>query len=184
MRGHTTAVDYRTSLGGDVALFPVDIDLPSFSPLGTTDRVVFALKLISGEIVGETTRASSEEMVVSLPELSPTFKLLAQLAMIEQTPEDDRWPDAVWPDAQAFEDAQTFIRRLPLHLIPLPEISLADDGEINFLWQSDGVHVDLGFYGTGTCSYFARGEDGRRIHGEDAPAPEGLPLEITTLLTA
>jgi hypothetical protein len=123
-------------------------------------------------------------MVVSLLEPSPVSKLLAQLATLQQTPQDDRWPDAVWPEAQAFEDAQTFIRRLPLNIIPLPKISLADDGEVNFLWQRDSVHVDLGFYGTGTCSYFARGEDGRRMHGEDVPASEGLPLEITTLLTA
>ncbi len=96
---------------------------------------------------------------------------------------EERWPGAVWPDAQAFGDADTFIRRLPLASIPMPEIGLADDGEVNFLWESDGVHVDLGFYGTRTFSFFARDGDGAGIHGEDVPASHGLPREITALLT-
>ncbi len=137
-----------------------------------------------GEVAGEITQASHEEMVVSLLEPSPLSKLLAQLATLEQTPEDERWPDGIWPDARAFADARTFIGRLPLPEIPLPEITLADDGEVNFFWKSDSVHVDLGFYGTGTCSYFARGKDGCRLYGDAAPASEGLPPEITALFTA
>ena len=156
----------------------------SFLPLGATYIVLATIEPFSGGVAGEITQASYEETVVSLLEPSPLSKLLAQLVTLQHTPEDERWPSAIWPDAQAFTDAQTFIRRLPLNVIPLPEISLADDSEVNFLWQSDDVYVDLGFYGTGTCSYFARGKDGRRIHGDDAPASEGLPSEITTLFTA
>ena len=70
----------------------------------------------------------------------------------------ERWPAAEWPSGRAFEDARTFIHALPVSSIPLPHLSFADDGEINFLWNQDGIHIDLGFYGTGTYSYFARGK--------------------------
>ena len=60
---------------------------------------------------------------------------------------------------------------------------MANDGEINFLWESDDVYVDLGFYGTGTYSYFARGKNGQGIHGEDVPASKGLSVEIVELFS-
>ena len=179
------ATGYSNVLIGTGVPLTGDADLASSCLLSETIYVVLAtIEPFSSGVVGEITQASQKEMVVSPLEPSPLLKLLVQLITLQYTSEDERWPDAIWPNAQAFADAQTFIRRLPLNVIPLPEISLADDGEVNFLWQSDGVHVDLGFYGTGTCSYFARGKDGRRIHGDDAPASEGLPSEIITLFTA
>ena len=113
---------------------------------------------------------------------SPAHRLLKKLEALRETPEEDRWPD--WPDAQAFEDARAFVLRLPLTSIPLPDIGLADDGEVNFLWKDGGVHVDLGFYGTHTFSYFAQGKDGRKIYGEEARVSEGLPAKIIALLVA
>ena len=109
--------------------------------------------------------------------------LFAQLEKFKKTPQKERWPGATWPTAQAFRDAAIFIRKLPLDSIPMPYIGLADDGEVNFLWKKDGVHVDLGFYGTRTYTYFAHGKDGHPIDGEDIPASEGLPSEIVELFT-
>ena len=110
--------------------------------------------------------------------------LLAQLEKLKKTPKKERWPGATWPTAQAFRDAAIFIRKLPLDSIPIPDMGLADDGEVNFLWKEGGVHVDLGFYGTRTYTYFARGKDGRPIDGENILASEGLPSEIVELFTA
>ncbi len=109
--------------------------------------------------------------------------LLAQLEEIEQTPEEERWPEGRWPTSQAFRDAEIFISKLPLDSIPIPDMGLADDGEVNFLWKEGGVHVDLGFYGTRTYTYFARGKDGRPIDGENILASEVLPSEIVELFT-
>ncbi len=109
--------------------------------------------------------------------------LLDQIKKLEQTPEEQRWPEATWPDAQAFKDAEIFARKLPLNEIPVPDVGLADDGEVNFLWKQGDVHVDLGFYGTGAYSYFAQGEDGRSHEGEEISASEGLPREIVALFT-
>ena len=91
--------------------------------------------------------------MVAQSETSP----IQQLETHRKIRDNKRWPGAIWPDDKAFEDAQTFISCIPLELIPKPEIRLADDGEINFLWQSEDIHIDLGFYGTGSlfllCSH-------------------------------
>ncbi len=107
--------------------------------------------------------------------------LLAQLKEFEKTSVEERWPDATWPSVQAFRDAEIFIRKLPLDSIPMPNIGLADDGEVNFLWDHDGVHVDLGFYGTGSYSYFACGKTGNKIYAEDALVSDDFPGEILAL---
>ena len=108
--------------------------------------------------------------------------LLRQLDQIQVTPQAERWPATNWPSERAFADAGTFIRTLPTGLVLSPSIGLADDGEVNFLWDHDGLHIDLGFYGTGAFSYFARAQDGRRLYGNDLPADCGLPAELAGLV--
>ena len=110
--------------------------------------------------------------------------LITKLEAYRGMPEEDRWPAATWPTDQAFNDAYTFIEYLPLSPIPAPEVSLADDGEINFLWKNESIYIDLGFYGTGTYSYFARGKDGQSILGENVSALRGLPDKLKALLSA
>ena len=108
--------------------------------------------------------------------------LIARLDALQNIPVSVRWPGADWPHPQAFADAHAFIAGLPEDPIPFPNVGLADDGEVNFLWDHDGVHIDLGFYGDGCFSYFARRTDGQAIHGEDVPAHTGLPDALKRLL--
>ena len=115
---------------------------------------------------------------------SEQWGLLWQLHTIQNTSESDRWPGADWPSEQAFEDARLFIRHLPPVAIRLPNMRLADDGEMNFLWKEDGIHIDLGFYGTGAFSYFARTRDGEKFYGDDVPASQGLPHALVNLVRA
>ena len=72
----------------------------------------------------------------------------------------------------------------PYRDIPIlsPHLSFADDGEINFLWNQDGIHIDLGFYGTGTYSYFARGKHDEGFYEDDIPASDGLTGSLVALL--
>ncbi len=63
-----------------------------------------------------------------------------------------------------------------------PHISLADDGEVNFTWSQGGVWIDLGFYGTGTFSYYARDEEGKEMFGDDMPVMSPFPDDLRTLL--
>ena len=108
--------------------------------------------------------------------------LIRRLDALQRTPELERWPAAEWPSEQAFADARAFIQRLPTGPILMPDMGLADDGEVNFLWKSDAVHIDLGMYGTGAFSYFARTGDWQRFYGDDCPVAHGLPVEIANLI--
>ena len=110
------------------------------------------------------------------------WTLLRRLDEIQNTPVPDRWPGAAWPTEQAFADARLFIQCLPPIPIRLPSIGLADDGEVNFLWKLNEVHIDLGFYGTRAFSYFARAQDGEKFYGDDIPASQGLPHSIENLI--
>ncbi len=115
--------------------------------------------------------------------MSPaTRKLLATLDVLAR-PNSERWPGAVPPDPRAFRDARAFVLQLPNALTHLPDIGLAHDGEVNFLWQDDvGLHVDLGFYGSGTFSYFARDQQGKEYLGNEWRAADGLPSDLAALL--
>ena len=123
--------------------------------------------------------------VLMVDQAMPTlgqFELFRRLNEEEARPESERWPAADPPCKQAFADARSFICRLPLCPIRLPDIGVADDGEVNFLWDGDGVYIDLGFYGTGDYSYFALDEDGQKFHGDDVPATGILPAELVNLI--
>ena len=117
--------------------------------------------------------------------MTPSPQLLQMTRRLEQlrsTPENERWPSGELPDDAAFHDARMFLDHLPFPLAALPRVSLADDGEANFAWDSEGVHIDLGFYGTGTYSYYARGSDGQEHFGDEVPEASSLPTDLDALL--
>ena len=113
----------------------------------------------------------------------PVFlPLLERLSDLHSTPEAERWPGVDWPTEAAFEDAISFTERLPIRMKVAPHISLADDGEVNFTWSQDGIWIDLGFYGTGTFSFYARGKDGKDLFGDDKLVMSPLQNELVALL--
>ena len=178
---HTTAGDYGMPLAapppyGFIGNWPESERSPE-----STDTDSYSGRLFGVPVEVDTAGEFSGNEIVSFFEHVLRFTLLARLDALRRTPESERWPGADWPAAAAFEDAAEFIRKLPLALIPLPGITFADDGEINFLWKDAGVHVDLGFYGTNTYSCFARARDGRKFHGDAISPSSGLPPEVRTL---
>ncbi len=91
-------------------------------------------------------------------------------------------PGAETPTTAAFTDATAFAGQLPRPLSEMPHISLADDGELNFAWNGGPIYIDLGFYGTGTYSYFARDRRGQKHHGDDIPAKGPIPDNLMKTL--
>ena len=144
----------------------------------------FTTKAFGEVVLGETADIPSESIVASQAGMSPTYRLIGRLRALFETLEEERWPSTTWPIQKALEDARAFISKLPLADIPEPEILFADDGEINFLWMGTNVHIDLGFYGTGTYSYFGHDGEGQEIQDENVLASDGLAEEIKTILTA
>ena len=58
---------------------------------------------------------------------------------------------------QAVNDSLRFIDLIPA-TVELPEVALADDGEINFFWRRDGLLIDIGFIGDGMMHYYVSDE--------------------------
>lgn len=58
------------------------------------------------------------------------------------------------PTEGAIRDAVLFIDLLP-ESITGPQVSIAADGEINFLWRSNDVYIDIGFFGDSRIDYYA-----------------------------
>ena len=110
--------------------------------------------------------------------------VLERIARLRGTSEDERAPWATWPDERAFEDAVTFVKAWSSNTIRMPDMGLADDGEVNFLWEGADMHVDLGFYGDGTFSYYARDGDRKEYTDDDVPAHVGLPKDLLAILKA
>ena len=92
-------------------------------------------------------------------------------------------PGADPPKPAAFTDAEAFAGQLPSPLSQIPHISLADDGELNFAWNGGPIYIDLGFYGTGTYSYFARDKGGHKHHGDKVPAGGPIPDNLMQILS-
>ncbi len=117
---------------------------------------------------------------------SPAFQMIRQLDDLIEIMESDAesCEFSRWPTKAAFDDARRFILKLPLTRIPMPEIRLAEDGEINFSWNNNGCFVDLGFYGTGAYSYYGHSGRGDEIMDEGNSVAKGLAYPIIKLLSA
>ena len=63
-----------------------------------------------------------------------------------------------------------------------PYISLATDGEINFLWMLPHLRLDLGFYGDGTYSYYGKTAVGDGFLVDDASVCTPLPEQLLQLI--
>lgn len=87
-------------------------------------------------------------------------------------------------EKRAIEDAQKFMynrEHLDICHPCVPNISWSNDGELNFWWDDAEIYVDLGFYGDGTYSLYAKAGDKEWVI-DDAPADETLPGEILEYL--
>ena len=145
-------------------------------------RVFMSLRLHSSVPLAQF-RCQPETQTAQVITWEPVIlPLLERLAKLRSTPDCERWPDADWPAEAAFQDAGKFTEGLPVPLTSAPYISLADDGEVNFAWAREGMRIDLGFYGTGTYSYYARDKEGEEFFGDDISASSPIPKELAALL--
>lgn len=63
--------------------------------------------------------------------------------------------DDLTPSRESVFQASTYIEKLP-HFLPLPEASVAADGEIILFWKDDDFYLDVGFRGNDNIVYFGR----------------------------
>ncbi len=97
----------------------------------------------------------------------------------------DGWngPESVAPTRATIKEAETFARYLfGIGSIVPPYISASGDGEVNFYWKTSDWVIDLGFFGDGLYSYYARFENGHEILEDGASLNKPLPQKIVELI--
>ena len=127
------------------------------------------------------------DVLSAVPEMSEALtrdRVLDHIRRLRSAPEAVQPPWAESPAESTFNDAKEFVTAWPSVKLLMPDVGLADDGEVNFLWKGRELHVDLGFYGDGTFSYFARDRDGVRYADDDVAAGCGLPEKLIAILKA
>lgn len=136
---------------------------------------------ISG-IPSETTDPMIDSLGGGQQRSTERDNVIARIRVFGNYTEGWNRPDSLAPSRETINDAEKFARSLDLSSIHLPHISAADDGEINFWWDVDGLSVDLGFLGDHSYSFFAKLPDGRKIIVDEAPISQPLPSKLLSYL--
>lgn len=156
----------------------------AFEFLAWHERLPISIALSPDQCSHLRSSTESEESQRARLQQELCSPLLTRLKIWRNIAEEDRPPDIDWPTEAAFEEADQFIRKLPLSSLPLLDMDIAEDGEINFLWDTDKIEIDLGFYGSRPCSYFARDKQtGRKMRDSGFDPEKGLPDELEALFT-
>ena len=90
------------------------------------------------------------------------------------------WGEAnsIPPNSNAILQARQFIALLPAGA-ELPQVSVAEDGEISFYWRSDSADIDVGIFGDDEIHYYANVENtGIDIDGSEPFSEQSLPKEL------
>lgn len=91
--------------------------------------------------------------------------------------------DAIAPSAATVNDAEHFaINTLPRAGFQLPIVTSAPDGEVNFSWKNQKGIIDLGFYGDGSYSYYAKLANGKEVISDDSSLHTPLPDEVLEII--
>lgn len=115
---------------------------------------------------------------------SPTKELFDRLSDLKTKYSVCSLPNSEPPCERAFQDARTFILKLPLSQIMKPTIHVASDGEVNFQWSGSDFQIDLGFYGNEKFSFYAAKEGRDPIFGDDVPVKGGIPEALVDFASA
>ena len=113
----------------------------------------------------------------------PDLSVIARIRTLATYPEGWKGAGSKAPTRRAAEDAESFARIFfGASNVVSPLINLGADGEINFYWKTPDVVIDLGFYGTGTYSYYAMRARGEAFAADDVMIDQPLPRILLDLL--
>ena len=91
---------------------------------------------------------------------------------------------SVPPKRESVEEAERFISIITKDNVLEPYISLAADGEINFYWKNDDFLLDIGFFGDGVYSLYAKVRSEQEIIEDDLSLEYPLPESVASLIRA
>lgn len=144
---------------------------------------------ISSDLHRRLGLASGQLFVAFESEREPTAsdKLDAKLLEYVELPYGWDGGDGRPASRAAYDDARGFLGHLKeLPELPLPSPQISPDGELGLYWRRPGVFADVGFYGDGTLSFYAKAH--REEFGSDAwdiakGVPPGLIRAVGHLAT-
>ncbi|HVJ54849.1 MAG TPA: hypothetical protein VM689_20485 [Aliidongia sp.] len=85
---------------------------------------------------------------------------------------------------EQFRAAILFVHHLYKHSLPMPHISIADDGEILFFGRSGGYYLDIGVQRDGTLSVFAKSPDDEDILIDGIQAESFISARLAKVIRA
>ena len=113
--------------------------------------------------------------------VSPTDLLSRRIRSIPYERRD--CPQSTAQTAAAVDDALRFAGLLPAGS-PVPHLSVADDGEINFFRRQEGLFIDVGFFGDNQIHYYVQVEALGIDVADSCPFDgESLPRDLIVALT-
>ena len=137
-----------TVVGSLAALAYIPVYEPERKPLDTT---------VVGELFFWCPHAATEIVPAEEQRDEPSGedKLHAELLSYLGLPEGWNGYEGEPASFDAVVDAINFLMMRPED-IPLPYPQIASDGEVGLYWRVGEVYAEVGFYGDGQCSYYAR----------------------------
>jgi len=72
----------------------------------------------------------------------------------------------VAPNEDAVMDAKAFLNSLDSEFASRASTLSPGDGEVLFQWRRGAAFIEVGFYGDGTISWYARNADGKSLHAD------------------
>lgn len=112
--------------------------------------------VLQGSFVGRAGAPTEPDRYPGQPqEPSDEDKLHAKLLSYLELQHDWDGCGSVPPSLDAVLDTIAFLGKRPRD-VPLPFPQIASDGEVGLYWRTGEVHIEIGFYGDGEASYYAR----------------------------
>lgn len=117
-------------------------------------------------------------------QISPLDSIMLSIRQMTEYEQDWDGYGALAPQVRAADDAEYFaIYNLHRGDMRTPKISAASDGEINFSWKNEKGLIDLGFFGDGSYSYYAKLSTGEEFISDESEIKEALPTELLKIIT-
>ncbi|QGG77746.1 hypothetical protein [Pseudomonas syringae] len=113
---------------------------------------------------------------------SPLIRIMIKIRQMAAYEANWDGYDSEPPSQAAVNDAERFAVSNLAHSVYLPRISAASDGEINFSWKNERGLIDLGFFGDGSYSYYAKAVSGKEYFSDSAPLTALLPAELLEIV--
>ena len=89
--------------------------------------------------------------------------------------------EGIAASSETVNDAIKFINKLPSNTT-VPRPGLSGDGEISLFWEDNGVYIDIGFFGDGKYTLYAKDSQEIEYLRDDIDLSDPLPDALLNLI--